>query len=91
MSCHALPQGIFPTQGLNRIFCLLHWQVGYLPLMPPGKPEEGWSFHFIQYRTVLLFAGHFIVLCFLKMLTADLPGGPVVKNPLSNTGDVGLP
>ena len=24
------------------------------------------------------------------MLTADFPGGPVVKNPLSNTGDMGL-
>ena len=20
------------------LFCLLHWQVGSLPLMPPGKP-----------------------------------------------------
>ena len=29
-------QGISPTHGL--VPCLLHWQVGSLPLMPPGKP-----------------------------------------------------
>ena len=28
--CHALLQGIFPTQGSN--LCLLHWQVDFLPL-----------------------------------------------------------
>ena len=32
-------QGIFPTQGSNpRLLCLLHWQVGSLPLAPLGKP-----------------------------------------------------
>ena len=36
--CHALLQGIFPTQGLNPSFlCLLHWQAGSLPLAPPEK------------------------------------------------------
>ena len=35
----ALLQGIFLTQGSNpHILCLLHWQVGSLPLAPPGKP-----------------------------------------------------
>ena len=35
---HALLQGIFPTQGLNpHLLCLLHWQVGSLPLAPPGQ------------------------------------------------------
>ena len=39
MGCHALLQGIFLTQGLNsRLLYLLHWQVGSLPLVPPGKP-----------------------------------------------------
>ena len=34
----ALFQGIFPTQGLNAgVLCLLHWQVGSLPLAPLGK------------------------------------------------------
>ena len=38
---HAFLQGIFPTQGLNpgRLH-LLHWQVGSLPLAPPGKPRD---------------------------------------------------
>ena len=37
MGCHSLLQGIFPTQGSNpRLFHLLHWQVGSLPLVPPG-------------------------------------------------------
>ena len=31
-------QGIFLTQGLNPcLLCLLHWKVGSLPLVPPGK------------------------------------------------------
>ena len=37
----ALLQGIFLTQGLNlSLFCLLHWQAGSLPLVPPGKPPN---------------------------------------------------
>ena len=36
IGCHALLQGIFPTQGLNS--CLLHWHVDSLLLAPPGKP-----------------------------------------------------
>ena len=32
VGCHALLQGIFPTEGLNpHLLCLLHWQVGSLP------------------------------------------------------------
>ena len=32
-------RGIFLTQGSNPCFlCLLHWQAGSLPLVPPGKP-----------------------------------------------------
>ena len=38
VGCHALLQGIFPTQGLNlHLSCLLHWQAGSLPLVPPGN------------------------------------------------------
>ena len=38
---HALLQGLFSTQGLNpRLLCLLHWQVGSLPLAPPGKTAQ---------------------------------------------------
>ena len=32
----SLLQGTFLTQGSS--LCLLHWQVGTLPLVPPGKP-----------------------------------------------------
>ena len=35
----ALLQGSFLTQGWNlRLFSLLHWQAGSLPLAPHGKP-----------------------------------------------------
>ena len=33
VGCHFLHQGIFRTQGSNQhLLCLLHWQVGFLPL-----------------------------------------------------------
>ena len=36
--CHALLQGLFLTQELNLwLLCLLHWQMGSLPPVPPGK------------------------------------------------------
>ena len=39
VGCHALIQGIFPSQGLNlSLLHLLHWQPGSLPLLPPWKP-----------------------------------------------------
>ena len=39
VGCLALLQGIFWTQGSNQhLLCLLHWQVGSLSLVPPGKP-----------------------------------------------------
>ena len=38
---HVLLQGIFPTQGSNpRLLCLMHWQAGSLPLVPPEKPKK---------------------------------------------------
>ena len=38
VSCHALLQGIFPTLECNpHFFFLLHWQLGSLSLVPPGK------------------------------------------------------
>ena len=40
VGCHALLQGIFPTQGSNpSVLCLLYWQVS--SLLVPGKPQ-GW-------------------------------------------------
>ena len=38
IGCHDLLQGSFLTQGSNPSFLrFLHWQAGYLPLVPPGK------------------------------------------------------
>ena len=40
VGCHALLQGLFPTQGLNlHLVSLLHWQVDSLPLAPRGTPQ----------------------------------------------------
>ena len=39
LDCHALLQGIFPTQETNPgLLHLLHWQAGSLPLAPLGNP-----------------------------------------------------
>ena len=39
VGCHFLLQRIFPIQGSNpNLLHLLHWRVGSLPLVPPGKP-----------------------------------------------------
>ena len=41
VGCRTLLQGIFLTQGLNpHLLCLLNWQAGSLPLVPPGQPEQ---------------------------------------------------
>ena len=40
VGCHALLQGIFPTQGsIQRLLCLLHWQAGSLLLSHLGSPS----------------------------------------------------
>ena len=39
VGCHALPPGDLPNPGIEpESLCLLQWQVGSLPLAPPGKP-----------------------------------------------------
>ena len=41
VGCHALLQGIFPTEGSNAsILHLLHWQVDSLPLNHLGMPPK---------------------------------------------------
>ena len=37
VGCCALLQGIVSTQGWNPHFLHLHWEVGSLPVAPPGK------------------------------------------------------
>ena len=39
-SCLFLFQGIFPTQGENPHFCLLHWQADSLPLSHTERSIE---------------------------------------------------
>ena len=40
-NCHALLQGIFPTQGSNPcLLGILHCPAGSLPLAPPGKAHS---------------------------------------------------
>ena len=40
MGCHSLHQRTFPTQRSNPcLLCLLRWQAGSLPLVPPAKPK----------------------------------------------------
>ena len=37
VGCRFLLKGIFPTEGsYPHLLCLLHWQAGSLPLVPPG-------------------------------------------------------
>ena len=41
VGCHALLQGIFPSQGLSpHLLRLLHRQAGSVPLAPPGEPGK---------------------------------------------------
>ena len=67
MGCHALLQGTFPTLGSTlHLSCLLHWQVGFLPLAPPGKPSccvnhSPICFFFTNIRLVKTYASSLLV------------------------------
>ena len=42
LDCYTFFQEIFPTQRSNpHLFCLLHWQLGSLPLVQPGNLVHG--------------------------------------------------
>ena len=59
VDCHALHQGIFPTQGSNpSLLSLLHWQTGSLPPAPSGK-------HWCQNLTPLIISSSFTPLLHL--------------------------
>ena len=54
VGCHALLQGIFLTQGSKlHLLCLLHWQVGSLPLVPPEKTIIYYIMLHLLYLTML--------------------------------------
>ena len=58
VGCHAILQGIFPTQGSNpHLFCLLHWQVGFFPLAPPRRLTELLNYLQWEKRSPLLGEG----------------------------------
>ena len=39
VGCHAFLQGICTAQGPNPcLLCILHWQAGSLPIVPPESP-----------------------------------------------------
>ena len=65
VGCHALLQGIFLTQRLN--LCLLHQQVGSLPLVPPGKPKR-----LAQFSSVTQLCS-----AFCDPVDCSMPGFPV--------------
>ena len=77
--CHFLLRGIFSTQGLNPcLLCLLHCrQILYL----------------LSHWGSLSYTSIYKATCILKPLkntdAEDFPGGPVVKNPPANAGDMG--
>ena len=61
--CHALLQGVFPTQGSYPcLLCLLYWQVGSLPLVLPGEPTLYMWNHLIHSVCMLLFM-HAYIFC----------------------------
>ena len=78
VGCHFLPQGIFPTQGLNRH--LLHWQANSLPLNYQGSP--------IYY--VSLFIVCFVYIFFTSVGFSEYKYSDVFLGNFRNCGDVGL-
>ena len=75
VGCHALPQGIFPTQESNpSLLRLLHWQAGSLPLVPLGSPQIHYqpikSFvHLICFELLYTFWPFFLVCFSIFLLT----------------------
>ena len=84
VGCHTLLLGIFLTQGCNpSLLCLLYWQVGSLPLAPPGKPSRGYMLiqlflkpmnHFIKRSLSGYLKNLEIVMSFSTLWTSDSNG-----------------
>ena len=68
VGCHALLQGIFLIQGWNPclyLLCLLYWQVGSLPLVPPVNPQHDNNkkklsnvYHIKSFTCIISFKSH---------------------------------
>ena len=64
------PPGIFPIQGLNpHILCLLHWQAGSLPLVPPGKPVHQLYFSIFKIKKNFNFLNDGSINCVFPSLS----------------------
>ena len=86
VGCHALLQGIFLTQGLNLHFlCLLHWQAGSLPLVPPGEPM------YISTSSLFSAGDAGLILGWEDLLPSpgEGNGNPVLCSSLGNSMDSG--
>ena len=61
VGCHALLQGIFPTQGSNQsLSCLLHWHKSSLSLdhHPFGKPRNTIYSEYTEYQGYTMYSGY---------------------------------
>ena len=83
VGCHCLLQGIFPTQGSNpHLSHLLNWQVGSLPLTPPGKP----AFDYRLKKKLLRTASNncFVGVCVFFISLRYIPRNEVAKSKYSS-------
>ena len=81
-----LLQGIFPTRVQTYVSCLLQWQVGSLPLAPPGKPRN--TLLYIKYTNnkVLLYStGNLNAFGFFDSVVLYLPGSYFTGYSFSNS------
>ena len=61
VGCHALLQGILVTQKSNPnlcLLCLLNWQAGSLPLVPPGKSHSLFLRQEVKIRLMIMYFMH---------------------------------
>ena len=86
---HFLLQGIFPTQGSNlSLLCLLPWQVGSLPLAPPGQSIQGllYSHVFLSYPS----KQHLWASIIISILSHEHTRTQTGKVPVSQLSEIGL-
>ena len=71
VGCHSFLQGIFLTQGPNPNFlCLLHWQMGPLPLVHLGSP---YWFYFLGISHTGSFSPSLVLASLLAQTVKHLP------------------
>ena len=86
VGCHVLLQWMVPNQGSNPcLLCLLNWQVGSLPLAPPGKSQtQCCSYHiitFLTFKSICIYLFILIALglcCFVQAFSSCSEQGLVL-------------